>query len=131
MSNPPASEQPSAGLNCIESNLIEESFCPGLTPTGSFPARCANFDQLGIRVPFVAVSPFSKRHYVSHTVGDHTSLIALVERRFLGMDHLTDRDAHASTLEDLFDFNHSPSLNAPVDPSLALPANSSDPGCAP
>jgi phospholipase C len=131
LSNPPASEQPSGGLNCIESNLIEESFCPGFTPTGSFPARCANFDQLGIRVPLMAISPFYKRHYVSHTIGDHTSLIALVEHRFLGMDHLTDRDAHADTLEDLFDFDHSPSLDAPVDPALALPASPSDPGCGP
>jgi hypothetical protein len=28
--------------------------------------------------------------------------------------HLTKRDQHASTLEDMFDFNHSPSLNTTV-----------------
>jgi phospholipase C len=94
-----------------------------------------DFNQLGIRVPFIAVSPFSKRRYVSHTVGDHTSLLALIERRFLsgggGTLHLTARDAHANTLEDLFDFDHSPSLHAQVDPSLAVPASPSDPGCGP
>ena len=72
---------------------------------------------------------------------DHTSLLALIERRFLRPDpnaaddegqtpHLTARDAHAYTLEDFFDFNHSPSLNAPVEPSLAVPASPSDPGLA-
>ena len=134
LSNPMASEQPGRGLACTESGQIETSFCPGFTPTGAFPAACADFDQLGIRVPFIAVSPFSKPRYVSHTVGDHTSMLALIERRFLsggGALHLTARDAHANTLEDLFDFDHSPSLNAQVDASLAVPASSSDPGCGP
>lgn len=80
--------------------------------------------QLGFRVPLVAISPFAKQHYVSHIVGDHTSILALIEKRFLpapggegDFDHddahlfLTQRDAHASTLEDLFDFNTSPSLS--------------------
>ncbi len=86
-------------------------------------------------MPLIAVSPFSKQHYVSHTVGDHTSMLALIERRFLsgggGTLHLTARDANADTLEDLFDFDDSPSLNADVDPSLAVPASPSDPGCGP
>jgi phospholipase C len=135
LSNPPTSEKPHGGLNCAFSTPIETAFCPGFTPTGAFPADCANFDQLGMRVPFIAVSPFSKPHYVSHTVGDHTSLLALVERRFLtgggGTMHLTERDAHANTLEDLFDFDHSPSLSTPVDVSLAIPASPTDPGCGP
>ena len=29
------------------------------------------------------ISPFSKPHYVSHTIGDHTSLLAFIEKRFL------------------------------------------------
>ena len=89
-------------------------------PTGPYPEECASFDQLGLRVPFMAVSPFSKPHYLSHTVGDHTSLIAFIEKRFLSLDdsderlHLTKRDQHADTLEDLFDFERSPSLDSPV-----------------
>jgi phospholipase C len=95
--------------------------CPQLAadPTGPFPENCASFDQLGVRVPFIAVSPFSKPHHVSHTVGDHTSLLAFIEKRFLSSGgkhplHLTRRDQHASTLEDLFDFDRSPSLQTPV-----------------
>ena len=75
-SNPPMSSEPGGGANCTESVSIESSFCPGFTSLGLFPAGCANFNQLGIRVPLIAVSPFSKPHYVSHTTGDHTSLLA-------------------------------------------------------
>jgi hypothetical protein len=55
-----------------------------------------------------------------HTVGDHTSLLAFIEKRFLSFDdpderlHLTSRDQHANTLEDMFDFERSPSLNTAV-----------------
>jgi phospholipase C len=80
------------------------------------------------------VSPFAKQHYVSHTLGDHTSLVALVEKRF--MNHgggsqqypsLTLRDANASTLEDLFDFDQAPSRNATIPP--APPSSPADEGC--
>ncbi|PYX77969.1 MAG: hypothetical protein DMG70_33295, partial [Acidobacteria bacterium] len=93
-------------------------------PTGPYPPECASFDQLGFRVPFMAVSPFSKPHYVSHTVGDHTSLLAFIEKRFLSSEdedgrlYLTKRDQYAHTLEDMFDFEGSPSLNTPVGRAL-------------
>ena len=106
--------------------------CPELAanPTGPFPEQCASFDQLGVRVPFLAISPFSKPHYVSHTVGDHTSILAFVEKAFLSeaandehtgdgeRPHLTRRDQFASPLEDLFDFERSPSLNSTVGAAL-------------
>ena len=119
-SNLPVSAEPGGGLNCAESATIESSFCAGFTITGAFRAGCANFNQLGMRVPLIAVSPFSKPHYVSHTVGDHTSILALIEKRFFhDGTHLTARDAGASTLEDLFDFTLAPSVNTTVSPSLA------------
>jgi phospholipase C len=130
LSNPPASLQPGGGAECTVSKADAIGLCPALgpNPTGPFPAACANFDQLGFRVPFLAVSPFSKRQYVSHTMGDHTSLLALIEKAFMTADedrdrdrdgddprpHLTKRDQHANTLEDLFDFDESPSLNTRV-----------------
>lgn len=128
LSNPPASQQPGGGAEC-SSNFVSttdtsvadaEALCPALAmdPTGPYPSNCANFDQLGIRVPFIAVSPFSKPHYVAHTTGDHTSLLALIERRFLTVNgvtaHLTARDGSADPLTDLFDFNNSPSANTKV-----------------
>jgi phospholipase C len=114
LSNPPASEQPGGGANCTHSRTVDApGLCPTFTPTGPYPANCATFNQLGFRVPMVAVSPFSKPHYVSHITGSHTSLIALIEKRF-SLAPLTARDAASSTLEDMFDFDNSPSLNTAV-----------------
>jgi phospholipase C len=128
-SNPPASEQPGGGANCHVSATQEApGVCPGFTPTGPYPANCPTFNQLGVRLPFIVVSPFAKPHYVSHAVGDHTSLLALIEKRFLPPGtHLTARDQNADTLEDLFDFDNSPSINASV-PTAPLP-QPNDPGC--
>jgi phospholipase C len=113
-SNPPASQQPGGGVNCTHSATIDApGICPTFTPTGPYPANCATFNQLGFRLPFVAVSPFSKPHYVSHVVNSHTSFLAMIEKRF-GLTAIAARDAHADTLEDLFDFDTSPSATTPV-----------------
>lgn len=121
LSNPPASQQPGGGAGCSASVLDAQALCPALAqnPNGAYPASCPSFDQLGFRVPFLVVSPFVKPGYVSHTVGDHTSMLAFIEQRFLstaggGRAHLTLRDQYADALEDLFDFANSPSLNTPI-----------------
>ena len=135
LSNPPLSLLPGQGAECAfnlsgtqDTSVGEaESLCPELSadPTGPYPENCANFDQLGFRVPLMVVSSFAKQHYVSHTVADHTSLLGFIEKRFLSLDnpderlHLTKRDLHADALEDMFDFTSSPSLNTAV--GLALP----------
>jgi phospholipase C len=131
-SNLPGSAQPGGGAQCSsnQQSTTDTSvsatalLCPAFaaSPTSAFPGQCASFDQLGFRVPFIAVSPFSKPHYVSHEVSDHTAVLALIEKRFLvplhgGADdrpHLTRRDQFANTLEDMFDFENSPSLNTKV-----------------
>jgi phospholipase C len=129
LSNPPASEQPGGGANCSVSATQEApGICPDFTPTGPYPSKCPTFNQLGVRLPFIVVSPFAKPQYVSHTVGDHTSLLALIEKRFLPAGtHLTARDQNANDLEDMFDFDNSPSLNSSV-PTAPLP-QPNDPGC--
>jgi phospholipase C len=132
LSNPPASEQPGGGVQCNVSAQEAASICPGFTRTGAYPAFCANFDQLGFRVPFIAFSPFSRPHYVSHRVADHSSLLAFIEKRFLSSDderlHLTARDQHAWTLDDLFDFEGAPSRNA-LPPLQPPPPPAPDHGC--
>jgi phospholipase C len=134
LSNPPLSLLRGGGANCSKSMQDAKETCPGFTPQGLYPGTCPTFDRYGFRVPFIAVSPFSKPSYVSHTLGDHTSLTALVEKRFLtpkkGQKHpsLTARDAAASTLEDLFDFDGSPSLDAVVPTAPA--ASPTDEGCS-
>jgi len=78
---------------------IPDDIPPNLSP-GDVQAA---YDRYGIRVPFVAVSPFARKHYVSHTVTDQTAILRFIETRF-DLPALTRRDANASPLLDLFDF---------------------------
>lgn len=71
------------------------------------------FDRLGVRVPMIVVSPYAKKHYVSHDVYDHTSILRFVEARF-DLPALTARDAHARPPSDMFDFGHPAFLKPPV-----------------
>jgi len=112
---------PGGGAECswnfvstTDTTLIDaETLCPALAkdPTGPFPASCAAFDRLGVRVPLIAVSPFSPS-YVSHVPGDHTSILAMIEKRFMPGVTLTRRDDFANDLESTFNFDTSPSLNS-------------------
>jgi phospholipase C len=116
LSNPPASLLPGGGAECESSESDAVAICSTFTEESApYPAMCANFNQLGFRVPFIVISPFAKPHYVSHMVGDHTSILAFIEQRFLpDGSHLTLRDQNASRLQDMFDFTNSPSLNAVI-----------------
>jgi phospholipase C len=70
---------------------------PGLTPGA--------YTYTGFRVPFIAVSPWVKRHHVSHATYDHTSLLRYIEEVF-NLPALTRRDANADPFRDLFDYEH-------------------------
>jgi len=72
----------------------------------------AAYDRYGIRVPFLAVSPFSRKHYVSHTTTDQTAILRFIETRF-DLPALTRRDANASPLLELFDFDNPPFMRPP------------------
>ncbi len=58
-----------------------------------------NYTQLGFRVPTVIVSPWAKAGFTSHTVYDHTSILATIERKW-NLPALTLRDANANHLGD-------------------------------
>lgn len=97
-----------------------------LAPTDSNGVpRAEAYDRLGFRVPLVVVSPFARRHYVSHQVTDHTSILRLVESRF-GLGALTRRDANAWPMTDMFDFAH-PNFEVPALASTTIdPAKLAD-----
>jgi phospholipase C len=69
---------------------------------GSVPANQHGFkfDQYGPRVPAVVVSPLIARGTIDHTLYDHGSVPATVERAF-GMPPLTNRDLHANDVGHL------------------------------
>jgi len=61
------------------------------------------FTELGVRVPLLVISPYARRHYVSHVVHEHTSITRLIETVF-DLPALTARDANSDALLDMFDF---------------------------
>jgi phospholipase C len=74
--------------------------------------------QLGFRLPNIIISPFTRRHYVSHTPMDHTAVIKFVENRFIGSAaHLTARDAVQPNLLEFFDFSNIPWIAPPSPPN--------------
>ncbi len=79
-----------------------EACSPDPGGTGGYDAT--DLDRLGLRVPFVLVSPWARPGYVSHEPHDHTSMLRFVEALF-DIPALTARDANASALLDLFDFS--------------------------
>jgi phospholipase C len=85
------------------------------------------FDLLGVRVPAIAVSPYTAKNTV---IGqspadcyDHTSVLATVQKRF-GLSPLTNRDAAAPTLAAALNCD-SPRLSA-EDAPMTLPVPVAD-----
>ena len=100
---------------------------PDATPPNLQPGDVvAAFDRYGVRVPFVVVSPFARRKYVSHTVRDQTSVLRFIETRF-DLPALTKRDANAAPLHELFDFAAPPFMTPPTLPEAKVDPD--HPGC--
>jgi phospholipase C len=70
------------------------------------------YNRLGMRVPAVVVSPYSRAGYVSHVVADHTSILRLIETKW-NLGALTYRDANASNLLDALDLTAPPAFAVP------------------
>jgi len=84
--------------------------------------------QLGFRLPNLVISPFTRKHYVSHIPMDHTAVIRFVENRFIGpSSHLTNRDLAQPDLTDFFDFTNVPWQTAPT----GMPTPSAESTCTP
>ena len=100
---------------------------PACTPDDIPPSLVSGdvpgaFDNYGIRVPMVAISPYSKRAFVSHTVYDHTSILRFIETRF-DLPALTRRDANADPMLDLFDFSKASYATPPKLPAAVVSPN--------
>jgi phospholipase C len=75
-----------------------------------------DFVYTGYRVPLIVVSPFTRKHYVSHTVMDYTAILRLIETRF-GVSSLTARDAAQPDMTEFFDFVTPPWIVPPTPPA--------------
>ncbi|HZE27660.1 MAG TPA: alkaline phosphatase family protein, partial [Terriglobales bacterium] len=74
------------------------------------------FVYTGYRVPLIVVSPFTKKHYVSHTAADYTAILKLIETRF-NLPALTRRDAAQMDMTEFFDFTNPPWATPPSPPA--------------
>jgi phospholipase C len=90
---------------------------PGDVCTSGAGVDC-DFNYTGYRVPLIVISPFTKKHYVSHTVADYTAILKLIEARFQ-IPSLTKRDAAQMDMTEFFDFQNTPWTNPPSPPAQA------------
>ena len=79
-----------------------------------------DFTLTGYRVPLIVISPYAKKHYVSHTVADYTAMLKFIETRF-NLPSLTARDAAQMDMTEFFDFVNEPWATPPTPP--AQPTN--------
>ena len=114
---------PDAYFPCVPTGGIPTTHCdlasndPGAN-AGDAAALQGFAAQLGFRLPNIIISPFTRRHYVSHTPMDHTAVIKFVENRFIGSAaHLTARDAAQPNLLEFFDFKGIPWITPPTPPT--------------
>lgn len=84
---------------------IPDQIKPKDEPSDNGIIESYKYDRYGFRVPFVAISPYAKHHYVSHNIYDHTSILKFIENKF-NLPSLSYRDANADGLMDVFDFSH-------------------------
>jgi len=90
-----------------------QDLLPGDTCTSVTGPNC-DFTYTGYRVPFILVSPYAKKNFVSHAVADHTAILKLVETRF-GLPTLTARDAAQIDMStEFFDFTTAPWKTPPT-----------------
>ena len=89
---------PQASANGASTVSIENELVTNATPTGPIG--------LGVRVPFLAISPWSKGGYVNSEIFDHTSVIQFIEKRFgVHEDNISPwRRAVTGDLTSVFNF---------------------------
>ncbi len=117
--------------------LAPDSIPPVVQPGES---TYEGFTRYGFRVPSVVLSPYAKRNHVSHVVYDHTSILAMVERKW-NLPAMTYRDANANDLTDFLDlramsrqsptFSELPALALPGDDEARLACSTTGPGTIP
>jgi phospholipase C len=114
------STQPTPTLHCdLEPHVGYDD--PGYNPTDA-AAEKGFAAQLGFRLPNMVVSPFTRKHYVSHIPMDHTAIIRFVEDRFINnQQYLTNRDAAQPNLLDFFDFVNVPWSTPPTQSTTPPP----------
>ena len=83
---------------------IAEPLPDSIPPMLKSTDTVATFNQSGLRVPLIVISPWTKPHYVSHVNRDYTAILKFIETRF-GLPALTKRDAAQDNMTEFFNFS--------------------------
>ena len=89
---------------------LDPSGKDNFTYCGGDPKKgvCVDFTRTGFRIPNIVISPFSKKHFVSHLPADYTAILKFIELRFQ-MPALTERDRSQPDIsKEFFDFVNVP-----------------------
>ncbi len=74
----------------------------------SVAPQMLDYDGLGMRIPMLIISPYAKKHHVSHVHYEHGSILRFIEDTF-GLGQLAASDARATDpAGDCFNFNQAP-----------------------
>ena len=102
--------------------LYDHVVPPAACPPDDLPPNYKNdeyndvgFDQLGVRVPMMVISPYAKKQFVGHRLYDHTSIVRFIQARFV-IPALSNRDANAEAPWEMFDFSAPPHATPPEIP---------------
>ncbi|HEV3091199.1 MAG TPA: alkaline phosphatase family protein [Candidatus Cybelea sp.] len=71
------------------------------------PPTMLDYDGLGLRIPMLVISPYAKKHHVSHVPYEHGSILRWIENLW-GLGQLAASDTRATPPDDAFDFNQAP-----------------------
>ncbi|HXM19956.1 MAG TPA: alkaline phosphatase family protein [Terriglobales bacterium] len=97
------------GIKPVDLQPYDICYPPQTGPT-------CDFVYTGYRMPLIAVSPYTKQNYVSHTVADITAILKLIETRF-NLSALTQRDGAQMDMTEFFDFNNPVWITPPTPPA--------------
>ncbi|HET7889382.1 MAG TPA: alkaline phosphatase family protein [Bradyrhizobium sp.] len=97
---------------------------PGVTPkpvgvSGQpVDGRCGP----GTRMPFLVISPYAKKNYVSHTLTTQASIPQFIEDNWLNGQRIGQGsfDASAGSIMDMFDFSQKKSTKLILDPTFGV-----------
>jgi phospholipase C len=97
---------------------------PTLTPEpigvkgGQVAGRCGP----GTRVPFLVISPFAKKNYVSHVLISQASIPQFIEDNWLKSERIGEGsfDATTGSIMDMFDFSQAPNRKLILDATFGV-----------
>jgi phospholipase C len=96
----------------VNDALLGPGLC-GTPPAGAYNDRCG----YGPRLPFLAISPFSKNNFVDNSLVDQSSILRFIEDNWqTGQIGDQSFDAQAGSILKMFDFHGEPNKPLFLDP---------------